>query len=60
MKFKYYIVDTRNGDIWGTDDDVVAENSSMSDENYVIDVESNEWVQMDTVGERFKIPRKKG
>lgn len=59
MKFKYYIVSPTSGDIWGTNERALAEEFSTSDDHYVIDVESNEWVQMGTVGERFDIPEHK-
>lgn len=59
MAFRYYIVDPTGGDIWGTNDQAVAEDFSLSEDHYVIDVEDNQWVMMNTIGERFDIPEYK-
>lgn len=55
MKFRYYIVDTIYGEVKGTNDIEVAEDLSASEDFYVIDVEDNQQIVINTVGERFDI-----
>lgn len=46
-KFRYYIVAPYNGMIYGTNDTVAAVNMGGSEDDYVIDTETNEWIQND-------------
>lgn len=55
MKFRYYIVNTTYGDVKGTNAIEIAENLSASEDFYVIDVEDNQQIVINTVGERFDI-----
>jgi hypothetical protein len=55
MKFRYYIVDTTYGEVKGTNDIEIAEDLSASEDFYVIDVEVNQQIVINTVGERFDI-----
>ena len=47
MTFRYYITDTLNGCIKGTDDDHVALDLSQSEDFFVVDTKTGEWL---TVG----------
>ena len=48
MKYKYYIVDLFNGDVKGTNSDDDALGFSTSQDFYVIDSESGEWLDSKT------------
>lgn len=44
MAFRYYIADIAGGEVIGTDNIAVAKEFANSDENFVIDTVSNEWI----------------
>lgn len=44
MAFRYYIADIAGGEVIGTDNVAVAKEFANSDENFVIDTVSNEWI----------------
>lgn len=52
MGFRYYITDTFNGCIKGTDNTKEAENFALCEEYFVVDTESGEWITPDS---RIKI-----
>jgi hypothetical protein len=53
MTFKYYITDLHEGMVNGTNKRDVAESYATSEDYFVIDVESNEWLTTDN--ERLQI-----
>lgn len=54
MKFRYYIVDIAYGAPMGTNDETVAKDYSASEEAFVIDTESGNWlVSLDEAEEIF-------
>ena len=57
LKYRYYIVNPEMGDVYGTNDEVKAEEYSQDDSCYVIDAEEAQLIQVGTVGERFDIQR---
>lgn len=44
MKFRFYITDLFAGAVVGTDDKEEAENISASEDHFVVDSETGEWV----------------
>ena len=44
MKFRYYITDTNNGIVSGTDDPDLAHDFSLSDDYFVVDSDTGEWL----------------
>lgn len=44
-KFKYLIADINEGEISGTNDESVAIDFSLSEDYFVLDTESGEWLQ---------------
>ena len=46
-KFKYYRVSIPDGNVTGIDDENVALETAESEEDFVIDVATNEWIQAD-------------
>jgi tmRNA-binding protein len=44
MKFRYYITDTIDGMVVGTDSKEVADNYALSEEYYVVDSEEGTWL----------------
>lgn len=59
MKYQFYIVDTINGDVRGTNDEPLAEEYSRVDENYVIDAKLGKQICIDTIGQTFDIQQAK-
>ena len=53
MTFKYYITDLFEGAIVGTDSDEDAESMAASEEHFVVDTSTGEWLTSD--GTRQKI-----
>lgn len=53
-KFKYYITDTGQGVVRGTNDEQIAEDLAESEECYVVDVTDNLWVQPEGISEEVK------
>ena len=47
MKFRYYITSIFSGDITGTNDKDLAENIAMSEDDFVLDSETGEWILSD-------------
>jgi hypothetical protein len=47
MSFKYYITSMMNGDITGTNDKLLAYNTALSEDDFVLDVENNCWILSD-------------
>jgi len=45
--FDYYITDLTAGCIHGTDDLLVAQRYAASEDNFVVDVAKNQWIQAD-------------
>jgi hypothetical protein len=46
-KFRYYITETVNGDITGTNDEAVARDLAKSEDNFVVDAETGQWLMAD-------------
>lgn len=44
MGFRYYIVNLFDGCPTGTNDKAIAENYALSDDAFVIDTETNQWL----------------
>lgn len=44
MGFRYYIVNLLDGCPTGTNDKAIAENYALSDDAFVIDTETNQWL----------------
>lgn len=55
MKYRFYIVNSIKGDVWGTDDSQQAAEYSKDDDVFVIDAEEGDHILIETVGERFPI-----
>jgi len=47
MKFKYYITSLDNGNITGTNDPVIAADLALSEDNFVVDTETGQWLLED-------------
>ena len=47
MKFRYYITDTFDGAIVGTDDDQKAKDYAASEDFFVVDTSTGMWMQPD-------------
>jgi len=47
MKFRYYIVFSEGGSVLGTNDEVMAADSAMSDALFVIDAQNGIWMAED-------------
>jgi len=47
MRFRYYVVDSENGNVYGTDDSEKADSAASCDGMFVINARSGEWVQFD-------------
>lgn len=47
MKFRYYITSTFDGCIYGTNDDALAEGLAESEDNFVVDTLTGDWIQAD-------------
>jgi hypothetical protein len=47
MTFKYYITDLFEGAVFGTDSDEDAENIATSEEHFVVDTSTGEWLTSD-------------
>ncbi len=41
MKFRYLIADSANGEVYGTNDEALARQYALSEENYVCDAETS-------------------
>lgn len=54
MKFRYYVTNTLDGFVVGTNNENVAENYAESDEFFVVDTETNEWLQPDGTREQIE------
>lgn len=52
---RYYITDTMDGRVFKTDNSELANELSYCEDNFVIDTETDELIQMGTIGERFQI-----
>jgi hypothetical protein len=48
MGLRYYIVDLVDGLPLGTNDKVIAESYALSEDAFVIDTETNEWLSSST------------
>jgi len=53
MKFRYYITDMFQGEIFGTNHLEVVEKYIVNEEYFVVDTETNEWITLD--GSRLPI-----
>lgn len=51
--FSYYITDTMDGEIKGTNDESVAVDFSLSEDYFVVCVATNQWLRAD--GERVPV-----
>lgn len=47
MKFRFYITNTLDGMVRGTDDEGVAKDYAMSEDFFVVDAENGTWLQTD-------------
>lgn len=47
MKFRYYITDLHEGHIVGTDDEEKARELSTSEDYFVLDASTGEWMNID-------------
>ena len=47
MKFRYYITDLNQGNVFGVNDDEVAENFAACEDYFVVDSEKGEWIASD-------------
>ena len=47
MPFRYYITDLNQGAIVGTNDSLVVENLSQSEDYFIVDSDTGEWVTPD-------------
>jgi hypothetical protein len=47
MKFRFYITDTFNGSVVGTDDKEQAQNYAQVEEYFVVDTETGTWLMID-------------
>ena len=47
MKFRYYDTSLFNGEVYGTNDKAIAEELALSEDDFVIDTETNEWILSD-------------
>ena len=56
MKFRYYITNTFDGCIEGTNDTERAEELAACEEYFIVDTETGEWL---TTGERMAIKESK-
>lgn len=54
MKYRYYITDTYDGCVKGTDDEEVATGFAESEDYFVVDAERGEWLTSN--GERTPVP----
>lgn len=54
MKFRYYVTNTLDGFVVDTNNENVAENYAESDEFFVVDTETNEWLQPDGTREQIE------
>lgn len=55
MKFRYYITDLTGGMIKGTDDIQTAESYSNSEDYFIVDTETGEWLTTDGRSEIWEI-----
>ncbi len=53
MKFRYYITDLMDGSIKGTDNEEVAGHYACSEDHFVVDTETGEWLL--SSGERIEV-----
>jgi hypothetical protein len=44
-KFRYYITDTMQGEVVGTNSSEVAQCAADTEDNFVVDTETNKWIQ---------------
>jgi hypothetical protein len=54
MKFRFYITDTADGSIRGTNDELIARDYAESEDNFVVDTETGMWLQPDDGQEEVK------
>lgn len=47
MKYRYYITDTIDGEIRGTDSEKIARGAAKSEDNFVLDSVTGIWIQPD-------------
>lgn len=47
MKFRYYITDTGEGAVFGTNSEEVAHQWSSSEDYFVVDTETGSWIDID-------------
>ncbi len=47
MKFRFYISSIFNGEVKGTNDEKVAKNMAGSEDDFVVDSETGEWLLSD-------------
>ena len=45
MKYRYYITDTMDGEIRGTDSETIARGAAKSEDNFVIEADTGLWIQ---------------
>lgn len=53
MKFRYYITDLFKGTVEGTDNSALADNLARSEDYFIVDTETGEWLQ--TSGYRMEV-----
>lgn len=51
MKFKFYITDTADGSVWGTNDESLAKDYAENEDNFVVNAEAGTWLMADDSGE---------
>lgn len=54
MKFRYYVTDLHNGSIRGTDDLDAAESFAESEDYFVVDTGTGEWIQPEGIRDPVK------
>ena len=50
-KFRYYVTDTMNGMVFGTDDSMIAGNCQLSQDYFVVDSDKGIWLMVNGDGE---------
>lgn len=47
MKFRYYLCDAYDGSVKGTDNEELAKSYAESEDFFVVDTETGDWLQFD-------------
>lgn len=55
MKFRYYIASLHSGDVTGTDDEKVARNCALDEDQFVVDSETGKWLVSDKPSEDSEV-----